>query len=276
MQGEETRGGRPETGDRGPETGEQVAGEEATGAAEGAAADADAEAAATREAAGEPAPGDAEPEAGQEPEDLEVKRGLTPELQAKFDARIGKYAEKARLAREEAETARAAAAAATGDTPEQRLAVAQAVGLDPAYIAKPEAALVTKVNALQAEEDRLVEHPDGIEDEDPSKAMTAVQVQKRLVVLRREMAALQPRAQAAYDAGLKLQMRDMEEGRKLRLARAAAARGKPATERPTGMRPVRAGVRVQQTIMPPGKGGLNRKKYEASGRTTLDLIESMT
>ncbi len=99
-------------------------------------------------------------------------------------------------------------------------AAQSAVPLDPSYLTRDERVLVMRANELEAEEVRLEESPDGIED-DP-KLNTAQKVRARLVQVRQELRHTSLKANEVYERAKTQQRADLKAGREARLARERA------------------------------------------------------
>jgi hypothetical protein len=99
-------------------------------------------------------------------------------------------------------------------------AAQSAVPLDPSYLTRDERVLVMRANELEAEEVRLEEAPEGIED-DP-KLNTAQKVRARLVQVRQELRHTSLKANEVYERAKVQQRADLKAGREARLARERA------------------------------------------------------
>lgn len=198
------------------------------------------------------------------------KQKVPAEVQEAIDRRIGKEIEKARKAQERAEALEAQVEELKGKTDETWMNAAQALAVHPRYLPKDDAALIAQANALEAEELRLSEHPDGIESDDPKVAMSAADVRKRMVQVRQELTRIAPKADAAYSKAKAQQIADLEAGFQLRKQKEQAAakaknpgdrRQEAASAAPSGSsapsRPVSTGVE--------SRASLNAKRFKESG-----------
>lgn len=205
---------------------------------------------------------------------------FSAEQQAVFEERLGKEIAKTRTATTELEQVRK-----TLSEREQALATATAnleahIPVHPDWVKPDEMTLIRKANELEAEVERLAAHWDGIEDEDPSKKMSAQQVQQRHATATAQLAAIRDRADTAWKTGHRQLIEDAKYGRRIR-ERIAAAKASAGKDADKGKGGASAAAAARGSAAPGGAplrsgGTIDRTKLPAAGkRTVADLMNAM-
>jgi hypothetical protein len=157
----------------------------------------------------------------------------------------------------------------------------EVVGLHPSYLSQDEHKLLTLASDMEARAADLLEHFDGIESDDPKKARTAAQVRSEYAKLQAQMTPVVAKANEVHQAKLKQQLEDMAEGRKLREAKATAAKGlksPPAGKPKAPPVPPRGPAKgfSARPGTPTGKGGgMNVERFEKAGGTFDAAVEEL-
>lgn len=175
-------------------------------------------------------------------------------------ARLDHEIEKRRKATEAREAAERERDALKQQIDAQAGEVAERMALDPSYLSPEDRKLILRTNELEAEIAQLAEHPEGVEDDDPKKAMSAAQVSRRLNAAQVELSRIGGRADSAYRTAKQQQNADLALGRKIRLEQEAALKLKQAPKKPDG-KPVAAAAPAKaaaSTARPIGTPGLKR------------------
>lgn len=146
--------------------------------------------------------------------------------------RLDHEIEKRRKATEAREAAERERDALKTQIDAQAAEVAERMALDPSYLAPEDRKVILRANELEAEIAELSEHPEGVENDDPAKALTAQQVSRRLNLAQVELSRIGGRADASYRAAKQQQNADLALGRTIRLEREAASRLKLAPVKP--------------------------------------------
>jgi len=150
----------------------------------------------------------------------------------------------------------------------------ESMGLHPDYLSKAEAALLKQADELEQREEFLFVNLDGYEKD--GKSMSADEVRKELIKVRRAVAGVSGRAQALYDERKAQMIEDMRRGRELR---AKVSKKKPEAGEPVKKkRPVITPVSSGSSTLRRKSGKFNEKDFEGLGggdAAALKAFESM-
>lgn len=196
---------------------------------------------------------------------------FTPDQQRVFNERLGKEVAKRKAEQEKAEAAASKAQSLEGELATLKAAAESRIPLHPEWAEKTDLDAIVESNRLEDEVARLKENWNGVEDEkDPTKSMTAQQVQQRYAQAVAELAALKPKAVEAWNKAHQQFLDDARAGRKLRLERAkaaeVAAKGAAATGKTTVV-PAGSGAAGKAVTTPAIRGGQSRERFEKLGGT---------
>jgi hypothetical protein len=215
------------------------------------------------------------PEEGKEPEedgdqdlaegkiqDGEIK-GLSPEIQAKVNARIHKVNIKRKNAEAKTEQTESQLKVLSGKIQDANIQAAMRLGFDPNYITADEAKTLNRFENLRAWRKFLRVHRAGYEGsgtkEDPS--MTAEEVAEREAAIEDELMDIGGTARALAMERLALKDADAAVGRKLRLAKTNGGKTSPDAKA-TGDKPRK--VNPKPPTLPSG-GATRRPPVSAAG-----------
>lgn len=198
---------------------------------------------------------------------------FTPEQQKVFDSRLGREVAKRKTEHEKAEALTTKVTTLEGELTALKSAAEGNVPLHPEWVPAADLAAIAEAGRLETEAQRLKRNWQGVENEDPAKAMTAEQVQQEYARVTAELAALRPKADAAWKSGQAQFVADAKLGRKIREDRAKAAElaksGKTDGEGRTAATVVPAGQGAagRTPISTPTKRGQSGERFDKAGGT---------
>jgi hypothetical protein len=216
-----------------------------------------------------------EPSAAAQPGEDTAEAGegrvtFSPEQQEVFNARLGKEVAKRKAEADKADALSTKVSTLEGELNRLKAATEANIPLHPEWTEKPDLDAIVTTNRLEAEVARLKANWRGIEnDKDPDQSLTAEQVQQRYAQAAAELAALKPKADEAWRKAHQQFVEDAKLGRQIRAerAKAAAAAGKPTTEKPAAVVPAGQGAAGRPATSAPTVRGQNRERLEKQGGT---------